>query len=165
MTLIFKNKISLFSGLCYTFQDKANNITLVGSSFSGKECVYLNNKLISEKRTFKLESSHKIEFEGTTYKIVIKVKSILQCKIEASFFVNEKLTSKILCTSIINYFHMAIALICYFGTISLVSEIKNITITQYIIISILATLAMVTYTIKIMSNGKIIKEKFNESLQ
>lgn len=63
------SQASLSKGLWFTFRDGNREITAYGS-FTGKEHVFVNDNLISKKRTLGLTSTHRFIFEKDTYEVV-----------------------------------------------------------------------------------------------
>ncbi|MFT2090572.1 hypothetical protein [Paraglaciecola sp. 2405UD69-4] len=73
------------------FRDGDNQIACFGSYFTGKEEVYVNDELVSSKRSLGISSSHKFEFEGSTYQVVFNVQNILIGTLVCSLSKNSKL--------------------------------------------------------------------------
>ena len=53
-----------------------HQLAVYGSYFSGKERIWLDDELVSEKNSMKLRSRHGIDIEGQTYEIDFGFKSI-----------------------------------------------------------------------------------------
>jgi len=90
--LPIENTASWLKGFWFVFKDSENTIVAGGSSVTGKEYVYINEKLFSEKRSLKKISAHELEYGENKYKIIFNVKSLLTGKVECSFFTNGELT-------------------------------------------------------------------------
>lgn len=54
------------------FEHLGREIILRLSVYSGKEEVFIDNQLISEKINWRFNSAHRFEFEGTTYEIQLQ---------------------------------------------------------------------------------------------
>jgi hypothetical protein len=78
-------------GYKFYFQDGDNQIACFGNYFTGKEEVYINDDLISSKRSQAIRSKHKFEFAGTRYQIVFEMKSILSGRLVCTFYKNKQL--------------------------------------------------------------------------
>lgn len=61
-------------------------IAFIGSTVNGKEQVYVDEALVSEKRSFGLKSSHKFIVEGKPYTIAVKVKNVFSGKFEIQLY-------------------------------------------------------------------------------
>lgn len=77
-------------GISFIFEDEGNKICIWGSTLNGKEKVYLNDTIISEKQNFKLKgSSHKfIDSEGNEFEVEFEIKSILKGEIKCTVLKN-----------------------------------------------------------------------------
>lgn len=78
-------------GYLFYFQCNDNQITCYKSYFSGKEEVYLNDDLLSRKRSFALNSHHAIDIQGTRYDIVYQLVKPLIGKVTCSFLFDNTL--------------------------------------------------------------------------
>ncbi len=78
-------------GYKFYFQDGDNQIACFGSFFTGKEEVYINDDLVSSKRSMGLKSKHQFEFAEQSYQIEYEMINMLTGKVECSFFKNEQL--------------------------------------------------------------------------
>lgn len=72
-------------GYRFYFQDGDNQIACLGSYFTGKEEVYINDDLISTKRSFGFKSVHQFNHEGANCRIIYKLVNLLSGKVECSF--------------------------------------------------------------------------------
>ncbi len=78
-------------GIWFVFNDGTNAIKIFGSIF-GKEKIYVNEKLISEQLSFKLDSSHKFEdYNGNNYEVKFCVSDLLKGKMECQIKRNDEL--------------------------------------------------------------------------
>ncbi len=64
---------SFTKGICFNFNHAGYNIKAGGSTFSRKEWVTANGKLVSEKRSLKTKSIHVIYLGDEQYKIVFSI--------------------------------------------------------------------------------------------
>ncbi|WP_400191492.1 hypothetical protein [Hymenobacter sp. B81] len=60
-----------------------------GSSLDGKERIYFNNELVSEKRNIARVGEHVFEANGSVYQVVFTVDSILTGAIQCAFYKND----------------------------------------------------------------------------
>ena len=56
-------------------------IRISGSNFTGYECVFINEKLVSQKRNWTFKSTHKIKLNDVDYEVAIELLSIFRPKI------------------------------------------------------------------------------------
>ena len=68
---------SFLKGIVFNFSDGNNKIKVVSSMKSGRETVYFNDEKVSEKRSMKRQSQHKIVINGTVYEVEFNVTSLL----------------------------------------------------------------------------------------
>jgi len=86
-----KPESSFRKGLTFRCLDGDNEIRVWTSSFSGMEKVYLNNKLISEARSFKLSKTQEFSDElGNNYSVEIKMESMRKPILHCIFRKNEQ---------------------------------------------------------------------------
>jgi hypothetical protein len=78
-------------GYKFYFQDGDNQIACFGSFFTGKEEVYINDDLVSSKRSMGFKSKHQFEFARQSYQIEYAMKNILSGRLECTFFKNKQL--------------------------------------------------------------------------
>lgn len=77
-------------GYKFYFQDGDNQIACFGNYFTGKEEVYVNDELVSSKRSMGVKSKHQFEFDGTRYQVVFEMKNILSGRLECTFYKNKQ---------------------------------------------------------------------------
>lgn len=83
--------------LCFKFTLDGAEISAYGSKWSGKETVYLNNEIISSKRSFRRSSKHFFEHNGDEHCIHFNVTDILAGGMLCELYRNGKLIdSKVL---------------------------------------------------------------------
>lgn len=89
-----KSQASLRKGIWFVHTEDLNSIKIFGSNF-GKEQIYLNEKLVSENRSFKLKSEHQFKDEnGNRYEIKFITSNALKGKMECQILKNgEKIKS------------------------------------------------------------------------
>ena len=78
-------------GYKFYFQDGDDQIACFGSYFTGKEEVYINDELVSEKRSINVTSKHQFELSGNTFNVKFEMHNILTGRLECSLFKNKKL--------------------------------------------------------------------------
>jgi hypothetical protein len=81
-------------GYKFYFQDDDNQIACFGSLFTGKEEVYINDDLVSSKRSLGLKSKHQFEFAEMDYQIEYAMKNYLTGRVECTFFKNKQLVEQ-----------------------------------------------------------------------
>jgi hypothetical protein len=82
-----KSQASIKEGIWYVFEDGNNIIKLWCSSLSGKEKLYLNEKLISEKRSMRMTNEYSFKDDsGLNYSLILKTTNLLKghivCRLE-----------------------------------------------------------------------------------
>lgn len=80
-----KKKISI------EFDVDGHKVVAAGSQISGKEMVYVDGELVSEKQTYKKNSSHQINIEGVLYDIKFIVTSYLFGKLKCHLVKNDEI--------------------------------------------------------------------------
>jgi hypothetical protein len=78
-------------GYKFYFQDGDNQIACFGSFFTGKEEIYINDDLVSTKRSIGVKSEHKFEFAGNVYHVEYFMKNILSGRLQCSLVKNQQL--------------------------------------------------------------------------
>ncbi len=81
-----KSQANIKDGIWFVYEDGNNVIKIWGSSISGKEKVFLNETLVSEKRSMRMKSEHAFsDSTGSKYIVTFTttnlMKGILECKI------------------------------------------------------------------------------------
>jgi len=114
-------KIETTGGYNFSFNIDGIEIKAGGSSFSGKEYVYVNNELISETRTRKMNSGHEFTHNNINYKIEFEVINFLKGHIAFRIYRNDTLTKLYIAAPQINDPVIAIGVMIYalaflFGT-------------------------------------------------
>lgn len=71
-------------GYKFYFQEGDNQIACFGSYVSGKEEVYVNDELVSTKRSLGFKSVHSFMIEEHTYSVVYKLSNILNGQVKCS---------------------------------------------------------------------------------
>ena len=77
-------------GYKFYFQDGDNQIACFGSYFTGKEEVYVNDDLVSSKRSVGRKSTHTFEFNAHSYQVKYHMQNIITGKLECTFFKNNE---------------------------------------------------------------------------
>ena len=89
-----KTEASIRNGISFIHQHNMNVIKIWASSFNGKEKIFLNNKLVSEKRNLKKEHTHTfVDDNGSSYSVVFKVENLRKGIVKCSI-INEGITLK-----------------------------------------------------------------------
>ena len=83
-----KNPNDLQQGISFVFDIGGKKITAWVSPFSGKECIFIDDVLVSEKRSFRTKSYHEIDVNGSKLRITLAIK-IISGKIQCTFFEND----------------------------------------------------------------------------
>lgn len=81
-------------GYKFYFQDGDNQIACFGHIMSGKEQIYVNDELVSEKRSFGFKSHHDFNYQDTAYAVDFEMQNILTGKLECSFYKAGKLAKQ-----------------------------------------------------------------------
>ncbi|WP_462146807.1 hypothetical protein [Pseudoalteromonas gelatinilytica] len=84
----------------FYFQDGDNQIACFGHIMSGKEKIYVNDELVSEKRSFGFKSNHDFNYQGNAYAVKFEMQNILTGKVECSFYKAGKLVKQSTQTSL-----------------------------------------------------------------
>jgi hypothetical protein len=80
-----KSEASLKKGNWFIYNDGMNAIQVWGSNLNGKEKIYLNNELVSEQRSVKMQSSHNFkDNDGQHYEVKFKTESLLKGALECT---------------------------------------------------------------------------------
>ena len=85
-----ENTASREKGFWFVFHDGENTIVAEKSLPTGKEYVYINGALLSEKSPAAALSDHPFRHGENQYRIVFNVNDLPAGKMECSFFVNGK---------------------------------------------------------------------------
>jgi len=91
-------EIDIPTGYNFKFNIDGIEIKAGGSSFSGKEYVYLNNRLVSETRTHRKNSAHEFTLDGASYKIEFKMLNMIKGTLACSLFKDDILVKQYLAT-------------------------------------------------------------------
>ncbi|MBT1449291.1 hypothetical protein KJ365_00230 [Glaciecola sp. XM2] len=83
------SQVSMLKGYWFYFKHNNNDISVHGSSWSGKEVVYFNNHPVSMKRNVtSFKTTHEFEAEGVNYTVNIHLVSVLKGAVETEVFAN-----------------------------------------------------------------------------
>ena len=88
------NSFSITNGFSFAFKEGNTEITAGGSVFTGKEYVYVNDDLVSQKKSYSKNSKHPFAFDNNNYEIQFLVTNILKGRMECSLLKNDKLIKK-----------------------------------------------------------------------
>lgn len=87
-----KSEASIRKGCWFVVRDGNNLIHIHGSNINGKESVYLNNELVSEKRNLHKKSEHEFEDKNNnSYQIEISVSDLYKGSLECKVYKNDEL--------------------------------------------------------------------------
>ncbi|MGE6448406.1 hypothetical protein [Pseudoalteromonas tetraodonis] len=81
-------------GYKFYFQDGDNQIACFGSYFTGKEEVYINDDLVSSRRSVNIKSSHKFDFENSRYQVKFDMLNILTGRLECTLYKDQEVLAK-----------------------------------------------------------------------
>jgi hypothetical protein len=90
-TMNENTKVSLTKGYWFYFEDAGLKITAFGSGFSGKEIIYINDEIVSEKRNYRIKSTHCFDYAGNTYEVSFEMKNMLTGELVCSLTKNKEL--------------------------------------------------------------------------
>ena len=76
------------------FQDGDNQIACKANFYNGKEYVYINDELVSEKRNIGFKTVHKFEFESNPWQVTFDVVNLITCKTECVVIKNKKIIGR-----------------------------------------------------------------------
>jgi Ca2+-dependent lipid-binding protein len=78
-----KSEASVKNGNWFIYQDGGNLIQIWGSNVTGKEKVYLNNELVSERTSIKMQSEHQFtDQQGQNYEVKFEMESLLKGRLK-----------------------------------------------------------------------------------
>lgn len=85
------SQVSMLKGYWFYFKHNGNDISVHGSSWSGKEVVYLNNHPVSIKRNITSRKTiHYFSLDGVDYRVEIFLKSFLTGEVETKLYASEE---------------------------------------------------------------------------
>jgi len=76
------------------FQDGDNQIACKANFYNGKEYVYINDELVSEKRNIGFKTVHEFEFESNPWQVTFDVVNLITCKTECVVIKNKKIIGR-----------------------------------------------------------------------
>ncbi|ABZ74927.1 hypothetical protein Shal_0351 [Shewanella halifaxensis HAW-EB4] len=82
--------VTIANGYWYYFNDEEVRITAHGSGFTGKETIYVNDELITEKRNLGMKSAHEFCYLGNDYQVTFEVSSLLTATVVCTLYKNGK---------------------------------------------------------------------------
>ncbi len=77
---------SIKNGIWFIFNDASNTIRVWGSSFSGREKIYVNDRLILASRNLKLNNEHTFNYDGIKYSIEFKMLNLFKSSMKCSLY-------------------------------------------------------------------------------
>jgi len=120
-------------GYKFYFQDGDDQIACFGSYFTGKEEVYINDELVSDKRSINVTSQHQFELSGNTFNVKFEMLNILTGRLQCSLFKNKKLVKSYEQSSLFNNPKTSLKVLagCFLG--GLIGGYLLITILEFLI--------------------------------
>ncbi len=85
----------LLRGVWFVFQDGSDVIRAWSSGLTGMERVYVNDELVSQKRSAGLKSEHEFSINGDQFKISFNVISVLKGELLCSLGKNNTMIKKL----------------------------------------------------------------------
>lgn len=79
-----KEKVSLKHGYWFYFDDEGTQIVVFASALSGKEVVFVDDEIVSSKRTFRLKATHSFEHKGHQYEVIIAMENLIKATLSCS---------------------------------------------------------------------------------
>ena len=104
-------------GYKFYFQDGDDQIACFGSYFTGKEEVYVNDELISDKRNQRIHSGHQFNIGDNDFKVMFEMRNILTGKLECSLYKNGQFIKSYEQSSLLNNPKTSLKVLfgCFFG--------------------------------------------------
>ena len=104
-------------GYKFYFQDGDDQIACFGSYFTGKEEVYVNDELISNKRNQRIHSVHQFNIGDNDFKVMFEMRNILTGRLECSLYKNGQFIKSYEQSSLLNNPKTSLKVLfgCFFG--------------------------------------------------
>ena len=105
-------------GYKFYFQDGDNQIACFGSYFTGKEEVFVNDELVSDKRNQKIASGHLFKHGKDDFEVRFEMRNILSGRLECSLYKNGQFIKSYQKSSLLNNSPRASLKViagCFFG--------------------------------------------------
>jgi len=84
-----KSEGSLKKGIWFVFEHDGNKIGIWGSSLNGKEIVYLNDQIISEKRNLKFKGNHQFkDNNGNEFNVLFTTTNVIKGELKCEVLKN-----------------------------------------------------------------------------
>lgn len=71
-------EVSLGRGVRSYFDVDDITISLWGSAWSGREVVRVDDRIVSDRRSFRMSTPHRFEYGGHRYELVLSIESVLR---------------------------------------------------------------------------------------
>lgn len=81
-----REHVSLKHGYWFYFDDEGAQIVAFASALNGKEVVFVDDEIVSNKRSFSLKTPHTFEHNGRHYELVIACENLLTGALSCSLF-------------------------------------------------------------------------------
>lgn len=150
------------AGVEFTFIVNDCEVLAKGGLGNGKESVYLNKKLVSEKRTFSRKSEHNFLIDDEEIAVTFSVKNPLSNKVDCELKVGEKLIQRLRCEVKPDVATIAIAMIVilpiFFGVGALKSHYNLGRGIDYLVFAMIGISLMVTMNKAAKSGNKIVTD-------
>lgn len=108
-----ESRIKNTSGYNFLFDIDDTQIHAGGSSYSGKEYVYINDQLVSSQRSYRYNTGHEFHYQGIDYQIQFSVVSALKGEIECRLYRNHELVQVKLASPYFNDPRIYISILLY----------------------------------------------------
>ena len=92
-----ESQASVKEGIWFVFNDENHTIHVWGSLLNGKENVFVDEQIVSEKRSIKQNSEHIFNIDNNEYKIKVSAVNRLMGPLECQLFRNGILKSSYSC--------------------------------------------------------------------
>lgn len=86
--------VTVRNGYWFYFDDSGLKITASGSGFSGKEIIYVEDEIVSSKRSFKTRSKHQFTYGNNTYEVEFAVTNYWTGELECVLSKNGQIISR-----------------------------------------------------------------------
>jgi len=81
-------------GLCFVFKMDDITVSAKGSLLFGKELIYINDELVSSKKSINKVSKHKFKKDGKDYEVIFYMPNAMKGRVECMLFQDGQLIEK-----------------------------------------------------------------------
>ncbi|MEW8627699.1 MAG: hypothetical protein AB2551_18260 [Candidatus Thiodiazotropha sp.] len=85
-----ESKGSFKEGIWFVFQH-LGYIIVAGGKINGKEYVFVNDELVSEKRSIKTNSQHEFSYDNLSYRVIFNVNNVFTNNMDCSLFCSDEI--------------------------------------------------------------------------